>query len=85
MRLGANYAMFKWPLEGTLLQHALLNSCGRGKFEFQHCTRSRIVKSENIRKINLKHIVTLKHMIAKRIILVVFEIQHDADMGALHI
>ena len=46
-----------------------------------------IVESENIRKINLKHTdtVTLKHMIAKRIILVVFEIQHDADMGALHI
>ena len=44
-----------------------------------------IVKSENIRKIDVKHIVTLKHMIAKRITLVVFEIQHDADMGALHI
>ena len=38
---GANYALFKWPSVGTLLQHVLLNSCGRGKFEFQHCTRSR--------------------------------------------
>ena len=56
-----------------------------GDLNFSTAPDLEIVKSENIRKINLKHIVTLKHMIAKRIILVVFEIQHDADMGALHI
>ena len=44
-----------------------------------------IVKSENIREIDFKHIVTLKHNIAQRITLVVFKVQLDAVMGALHI